>query len=93
MWGERWHLGQEVCKALAWLIYLASSLGAISLSFGGHLVAQSVKHPTSDEVTISRSVASSPALGSVLTPRSLEPASDSVSPSPSAPTPSKINKH
>ena len=51
----------------------------------GAWVAQSVEHPTSAQVTISRSVGSSPASGSVLTARSLEPASDSVSPSLSAP--------
>ena len=53
--------------------------------YGGARVAQSVKRPTSAQVTISRSVSSSPASGSVLTARSLEPASDSVSPSLSAP--------
>ena len=60
--------------------------------------AQSVERPTSAEVMISRSVSSSPASGSVLTARSLEPASDSVSPFLSAPpplmlclSPSKIN--
>ena len=50
-------------------------------------VAQSVKHLTSAHVVISRFVGSSPAWGSVLTARSLEPPSDSVSPSPSAPPP------
>ena len=48
-------------------------------------MAQSVERPTSAQVTISRSVGSSPASGSVLTARSLEPAWDSVSPSLSAP--------
>ena len=43
-------------------------------------MAQSVKHPTSAQVTISQFLGSSPASGSVLTARSLEPASDSVSP-------------
>ena len=42
-------------------------------------MAQSVKHPTSAQVMISRF------MGSVLTAQSLEPASDSVSPSLSAP--------
>ena len=65
-------------------------------------MAQSVKRPTSAQVTISWSVGSSPASGSVLTAWSLEPASDSVSPSLSALPPlvlalslslSKINKH
>ena len=58
---------------------------------------QLVKHPTSAQVMISRFVSSSPASGSVLTARSLEPASDSVSPSLLAPPPltlclSKMNK-
>ena len=48
-------------------------------------MAQSVKRPTSAQVTVSRSVGSSPASGSVLTAQSPEPASDSVSPSLSAP--------
>ena len=47
----------------------------------GAWVAQSVKRPTSAQVMISRSVSSSPTSGSVLTARSLEPVSDSVSPS------------
>ena len=62
-------------------------------------MAQSVKHLTLAQVMISQSqfVSSSPALGSVLTAGSLEPASDSVSLSLSAPPPlvlslSKINK-
>ena len=50
-------------------------------------MAQSVKRPTSAQVVISRFVASSPVSGSVLTVRNLEPASDSVSPSLSAPPP------
>ena len=45
----------------------------------GAWVAQSVKRPTSAQVTISWSVSSSPALGSGLMAQSLEPASDSVS--------------
>ena len=48
-------------------------------------VAQSVKRPTSAEVMISQFMGSSPASGSVRTAQSLEPASDSVSPSLSAP--------
>ena len=51
----------------------------------GAWVAQSVKHPTSAQVTISLSVSSSPASGSVLMAQSLEPVSDSVSPSLSDP--------
>ena len=44
-------------------------------------MAQLVKHLTSAQVVISWSVGSSPASGSGLTAQSLEPASDSVSPS------------
>ena len=53
----------------------------------GAWVAQSVGRPTSAQVTISQSVSSSPAWGSGLMAQSLEPASDSVSPSLSAPPP------
>ena len=53
----------------------------------GPWVAHSVERPTSAQVMISRFVGSSPASGSVLTARSLEPALDSVSPSLSAPPP------
>ena len=61
-----------------------------------------VKHPILDQVMISLFVSSSPASGSVLVAGSLEPASDSVSPTLSARRPltlclclslSKINKH
>ena len=48
-------------------------------------MAQSVERPTLAQVMISRSVGSSPTSGSVLTAQSLEPASDSVSASLSAP--------
>ena len=47
----------------------------------GAWVAQSVEQLTSAQIMISRFVSSSPASGSVLTAQSLEPASDSVSPS------------
>ena len=67
-------------------------------------MAQSVKGPTLAQVMISQFVGSSPASGSVLTVRSLETASDSLSPSLSAPpgltlcvflslSVLKINKH
>ena len=62
-------------------------------------MAQSVKHLTLAQAMISQFVSSSPMLGSVLTAQSLEPASDSVSPSLSVPRSpsvslclSKINK-
>ena len=44
-------------------------------------MVQSVKRPTSAQVMISQLMSSSPTSGSVLTAQSLEPASDSVSPS------------
>ena len=47
----------------------------------GAWVAPSIKRPTSAQIMISWFVGSSPALGSVLTAQSLEPALDSVSPS------------
>ena len=50
-------------------------------------MAQSAERPTLAQVTILRLIGLSPASGSVLTARSLEPASDSVSPSLSAPPP------
>ena len=50
-------------------------------------VAQSVERLTSSQVMNLQWVSSSPVLGSVLTAQSLEPASDSVSPSPSVPPP------
>ena len=48
-------------------------------------MAKSVKRPTSAQVMVSQSVSSSPASGHVLIAQSLEPASDSVSPSLSVP--------
>ena len=51
----------------------------------GAWVAWSVKRPTLAQFMISRSVNSSPVSGSGLMAQSLEPASDSVSPSLSAP--------
>ena len=48
---------------------------------GGTWVAQSVKWLTSAHVMISLSVSLSPVLCSLLTAQSLEPVSDSVSPS------------
>ena len=65
---------------------LSLSLSKINKDWGAW-VAQSVKRPSSPQVTISRSVSLSPASGSGLTAQSLEPAADSVSPSLSAPPP------
>ena len=53
--------------------------------FRGAWVAQSVEHLTSAEVMTSRFMSSSPTSGSMLTTQSLEPVSDSVSPSLSGP--------
>ena len=61
------------------------SSGIKSDSVRGAWVAQSVERPISAQVMISRFVGSSPTLDSGLTARSLEPTSDSVSPSLSAP--------
>ena len=47
-------------------------------------MAQQIKHPNSVQVMISGLLGSCPALGSVLTAQSLEPVSDSMSPSLSA---------
>ena len=52
---------------------------------GGAWVAQSVERLTLAQIMISQPVSSRPASGSVLTAQSLEPASDSVSPSLSLP--------
>ena len=57
------------------------------LDIRGAWVAELVKRPTSAQVMTSRSVSPSPASGSVLTAQSLEPISDSVSPSLSDPPP------
>ena len=51
----------------------------------GSWVAQSVERPASAQLMISRFMGSSPTSGSVRTAQSLEPASDSVCPSLSAP--------
>ena len=55
----------------------------------GAWVAQSVECLTAAQVVISQSMGSSPVLGSVLTAQSLEPASDSVSPSLCDPAPTR----
>ena len=68
---QRWHL---------WLSVQTRSLFELKKDRDVWVV-QSVKHLTSAQVTTSRFMSSSPMSGSVLTGRSLEPASDSVSPS------------
>ena len=70
-------------KKLLELIYEFSKKDTKSL-YIGTWVAQSVERQTSAQIIISQFVGSSPTSGSVLTAQSLEPASDSVSPSLSA---------
>ena len=72
-------------KKIAIMPCIFSGCNAIKCEVRGAWVAQSVKLPTSALGMISRFVSSSPASGSVLTARSLEPASNSVSPYLSAP--------
>ena len=62
-----------------------ATLTSLASTHQGSWVAGSVKHLT--QVMISQLVGSSPMSGSVLTARSPEPASDSVSPSLSDPPP------
>ena len=61
-----------------------SQEGTLKIQVRGTWVAQSVKRLTSAQVMISQLVGSSPVSGSMLSVQSLEPASDSVSPSVSA---------
>ena len=68
-------------------VKLQSHLPAKAIGHRGAWVAQSVKRSTLAQVMILQSMGSSPASGSVLTAQALEPASDSVSPSFSAPPP------
>ena len=83
---KQWYDSFEVLKDkhLSSKISLSGKTVLQKIRNRGAWVAQSVKHPTSAQVMISRFVSSSPALGSVLTAQSLEPALDSVSPSLSA---------
>ena len=80
-------------------VWLQDSLSLIRNSNRDTWVAQWIERPTSAQAMISRLVSSSPTSDSVMTAQSLEPASDSVSPSVSAPPPlalclslSQINK-
>ena len=68
-------------------MFNASEINKVSVALG-HLtgsVTKVVKHPILAQVMISQFVSSIPTSGSVLTAQSLEPASDSVSPSLAAP--------
>ena len=79
--------GWQACEKIFHIRKRSSVLGKRKWKpqWGDAWVAQSVKHLTSAQVVISWFVSSSPASGSVLTARSLEPASDSVSLPLSAP--------
>ena len=68
-------------SAVEWLGKGKACVWDLKRSLRGAWVAQSVERLTSAQVMISRSVSSGPASGSVLTAQSLEPVSDSVSPS------------
>ena len=63
----------------AWGAWVAQSLTVFDS--GGTWVAQSVEHLTLTQVMISQLVGLCPTSDSVLTAQSLEPVSDSVSPS------------
>ena len=65
----------------------APGVGVKNTSGQGPWVAQPDEHPNLAQVIISQFVSSSPTLGSMLMAQSLEPTSDSVSPSLSAPPP------
>ena len=67
---------------------LEESIISSKIKSWGAWVAQSVERPTLAQVVISQSLSSSPALGSVRTAQSLEPALGSVSPSLSLALPS-----
>ena len=76
----------EVGRATDWDTQVLPKIISLSfwifqemLLFRGAWMAQSVKHPTSAQVTISWFMGWSPVSGSVLTAQSLEPASDPVS--------------
>ena len=77
--------------------FVHSTRYVFKIKVGSTWVAPSLQRLTSAQVMISQFVGSSPASSSVLTACSLEPASDSVSPSFSAPPPlmplSLKNKH
>ena len=81
---------EGTCWDEHWMLYVSQSDNKLYLkkTNRGTWVAQSVERLTSAQVMISRFVGSSPELGSMVIARSLEPASDSVSPSLSAPPPS-----
>ena len=69
------------CQHLLFLVLKDQLKSLLKIEDMGAWVAQSIEHLTSAQVMISRSVSSSPASGSMLTAQSLEPVSDSVSPS------------
>ena len=81
LWGQKRLQGSEEQRQYRTEGYVTNKIHS------GTWVTRSVKCPTSAQVLISWFTSSSPTSGSVLTAQSLEPASDSVSPSLSAPPP------
>ena len=75
----------SVCVCVCVCVLAHAHAHGHSDKFRGGWVAESVKYQTLAQVMISWFVSSSPTSGSVLTARSLEPASDSVFPSLFAP--------
>ena len=97
MWPQWLFIG---CYEHLTVSFPSSSLGRDELEppDRGAWVAQLVMRPISAQIMISQLVSSSLASGSVLTAQRLDPASNSVSPSLSAPpllmlSLSKMNKH
>ena len=77
----------QVCMYIQYFFAQVWRLSYFKRKYRGAGVARLVKHLTSAQVMISGSMSSSLASGSVLTAQSLEPASDSVSPSLTVPRP------
>ena len=87
-----WQQGQEKAFPAKFVHVLVTSHFLLKTVSMGCLGGSVVEHPTLAQVMISQSVSSSPALGSVLTAQSLEPALASVSPSLSAPPPLMLSR-
>ena len=74
---------ETIVSLRMWDVSLVRKMSKLKMAeIWGAWVARSVGHLTAAQITIWRFVGSSPALGSVLTAQSLEPASDSGLPLP-----------
>ena len=82
----------SVCPSLSLPLPHSHSICLSIINIRAAWVAQLVERPTSAQVMISQLVGLSPASGSVLTAQSLEPVSDSMSPSLSAPPPLSLSQ-